>query len=564
MLRHLKIKNIALIKDLTIEFSEGLNVLTGETGAGKSIIIDSLNFVLGGKANKGLMRTGTNSMSAEALFDGTCDKVKDILKEYGIEDDEQMLIVRTFSDNAQSIKLNGSTITAGMLKNITPHLVDIHGQHEHQSLLKSKFHLSIIDGLNQSKIDPVKAELADLYKQHKEILFKLNDLGSDNQNRERMIDLLKYQINEIERFALKDNEDELLAHERGRMLNSGKISASLSSALGEIDGNVSVVSSLKKAISALGAVAQFDDALNPLIERLDSSRLELNDVAHDLGAILQSVNFDDAAFDRVDSRLDGIKALKKKYGTSTAEIFKFLQNAKDEFDKFENSTALIEGLEKQKSQVYGKLFDVSCKLSDIRRITAQQFSAKVMKELNDLGMKNARFDVQFSDIPEKDTANITANGFDEPIFMFSANLGQPLKPLSDIISGGEMSRFMLGVKNIIAGIDDIPTLVFDEIDTGISGAIGFVIACKMANIAVTRQVISVSHLPQIAAMADNHLFIEKQVENNETLTKVFALNKNASQKEVARLSGGADGSDASFEHAGELVNRCKQYKDSIG
>ncbi|MDR0850300.1 MAG: DNA repair protein RecN [Christensenellaceae bacterium] len=563
MLKHLKIKNIALIKDLTIEFSGGLNVLTGETGAGKSIIIDSLNFVLGDKANKSLMRTGAYGMSAEALFCGVTGKAKEILKEYNIPDDDDVLIVRSFSDTSQSIRLNGNTITAGMLKNITPYLVDIHGQHEHQSLLKPRFHLGIIDGLNSSKTDLLRAEVSGQYKKHKDIISQLDELGSNNQNRERMIDLLQYQINEIERFSLKQNEDETLAVERSRMLNSGKISANLTNALNEIDGNFSVVSSIKKAISAMNSVVQYDETLQPLINRLDGARLELSDIAGELKIVTESVNFDDAAFDRIDTRLDGIKALKKKYGATVAEVFKFLENAKEELNKYQNSTALIDNLEYQKQQVYSSLYDTANKLSDIRRGIAEEFSSKVMKELGDLGMKNAKFAVMFDPKPDKNTANITANGFDNPIFMFSANLGQPMKPLSEIISGGEMSRFMLGIKNIIADIDDLQTLVFDEIDTGISGAIGFVIACKMANISKKHQVISVSHLPQIAAMADNHLFIQKQVEANETITKVFTLDKKGSQSEVARLSGGVDGSGVALEHADELMGRCAAYKNSI-
>lgn len=562
MLRHLKIKNIALIKDLTIEFSDGLNVLTGETGAGKSIIIDSLNFVLGDKANKGLMRAGTDSMSVEALFCGVTKRAKEILKEYDLLDDDDILIVRSVTGSSQSIKLNGNTITAGMLKNITPHLVDIHGQHEHQSLLKPKFHLSIIDGQDASRIDPVKILVSELYKKHKDIMLQLDELGSNSQNRERMTDLLQYQINEIERFALKAEEDEILSAEKSRMLNSGKISTGLSSSVNEIDGSFSVVASIKKAISALNGVVQYDESLQPLIERLNGARLEMEDIAEELKGKSDSVNFDDAAFDRIDSRLDGIKALKKKYGSTTDEIFKFLENAKEELDKFENSAELIEKLESEGRQIYDKLFEAADRLSDLRRDAAKSFVGGVMKELDDLGMKNAKFDVVFDAKPGEGAA-ITANGFDNPVFMFSANLGQPMKPLSEIISGGEMSRFMLGVKNIIADIDDIQTLVFDEIDTGISGAMGFVIACKMANISKKHQVISVSHLPQIAAMADCHLFIKKQVEGSETVTKVVPLDKNNSQGEVARLSGGAEGSGVALEHAGELMARCEKYKQSI-
>ena len=566
MLSYLKINNVALINELIINFEDGFNVLTGETGAGKSIIVDSLNFVLGGKVNKNLIRAGQSFMRVEALFCAPFDKkVLDILSEYDIEVDEEILIVRNYSESGKNeIKLNGSTLTASMLKPVTSCLVDILGQHEHQSILKDKFQLSIIDCLGDTDIMPIKDTVLSLYTDYVSVCKQIESLGNDSYSRERMVDLLSYQINEIETFGLKEGEEEELVQERDKSLNSEKIVNGLKSSYTELNySNTSVCDTIKRAISYLNNIAKYDDRLDALIDRLDSAKIELADLSQTLQEYTEQYNFDEDYFEKIDKRLDGLKALKKKYGSNYNEIMAFLADAKLQLENITNSEQLLKDLTDKKIKLKTELYQTSTKLSSVRKLVAKKFEFLVKSQLEDLGMKNANFEIVFEPIEDIDIVHFTNNGIDKVCYMFTANIGQPLKPLSEIISGGEMSRFMLGLKNILADVDDINTMVFDEIDTGISGNIGYVIACKMANISHKHQVIAISHLPQIAAMADKNFFIQKKTVNDDTVTFVAELEESGVLEEISRLSGGQSGSIVSLDHAKELRDTCNAYKKSI-
>lgn len=566
MLSYLKINNVALIDSLTINFCDGFNVLTGETGAGKSIIVDSLTFVLGGKVNKNLIRSGQSQMRVEAMFDGPFDKkITDILAEYDIEADGELLITRSYTENGKNdIKVNGNTITTTMLKPITSALVDILGQHEHQSILKEKFQLDIIDVLGGTDISLLKVNVSDLYTKLQNINREIESLGSDARSRERMMDLLQYQIKEIETFGLKDGEEEELTNERLKSLNSEKITTGLNLACNELsNSNYSVCDGIKKSISALNSIVKYDERLDNIIARLDSAKIELQDIADTLEQYNEECTFDENYFEKIDKRLDELKSLKKKYGSNYEEIMQFLNNAKTELDNLVNSEGRLKELNDEKAQVVAELYKDSVKLSSARKLTSKKFEFLVKGQLDDLGMKNANFQIDFEPFGDKDEVRYTSNGLDKVTYMFTANVGQPLKSLSEIISGGEMSRFMLGLKNILADIDDIGTMVFDEIDTGISGNIGYVIACKMANISHKHQVIAISHLPQIAAMADKNFFIEKAIVNGDTVTSLKELDEAGVLTEVSRLSGGQSGSLVSLDHAKELRDTCNNYKKSI-
>jgi len=566
MLSYLKINNVALIDSLTINFCDGFNVLTGETGAGKSIIVDSLTFVLGGKVNKNLIRSGQSQMRVEAMFDGPFDKkITDILAEYDIEEDGELLITRSYTENGKNdIKVNGSTITTTMLKPITSALVDILGQHEHQSILKEKFQLDIIDILGGTDISLLKVNVSDLYTKLQNINREIESLGSDAHSRERMMDLLQYQIKEIETFGLKEGEEEELTNERLKSLNGEKITTGLNLACNELsNSNYSVCDGIKKSISALNSIVKYDERLDNIIARLDSAKIELQDIADTLEQYNEECTFDENYFEKIDKRLDELKSLKKKYGSNYEEIMQFLNNAKTELDNLVNSEGRLKELNDEKKQVVAELYKDSVKLSSARKLTAKKFEFLVKGQLDDLGMKNANFQIDFEPFGDKDEVRYTSNGLDKVTYMFTANVGQPLKSLSEIISGGEMSRFMLGLKNILADIDDIGTMVFDEIDTGISGNIGYVIACKMANISHKHQVIAISHLPQIAAMADKNFFIEKAIVNGDTVTSLKELDEAGVLTEVSRLSGGQSGSLVSLDHAKELRDTCNNYKKSI-
>lgn len=567
MLSFLKIKNIALIDELEINFENGLNVITGETGAGKSIIIDSLNFVIGGKINKGIFRSGSTFVSVEAIFSNVNEEVKTILADFDIECDDEVLIKRKQTiEGKNEIRVNGSTVTVTMLKNITSKLVDIHGQHEHQAILQDKYHLQMLDNLLEEEIFTLKEEVAEEYSNLLAINKEIKTLGSSAANRERMLDLLQYQINEIEKAKLKPGEDDELTNRRMVMLNGERIATALKNACDYLDGDFSsVVDSLKKANSELSNIIKFDESLDLYKERIESSRLELLDVSESLKDYLQTINFDQKEFDEIDARLDQIKLLKKKYGSTVEEVLAFLEKSKKEYDNLINSNEKIEKLFIEKRNKITLLYKLSKSLSEKRKAFAKTLEKTVCTQLVDLGMKNAKFIVDFNDAPTLDECEnlLNANGYDVVKFMFSANLGQDIKPLADIISGGEASRFMLALKNIMADADKIATLVFDEIDTGVSGNMGYMVACKLANISKNHQVISVSHLPQICAMADAGYRSTKYVEDNLTKTKIERLKENEVLNEISRLSGGVEESNATAEHSKELRARCIDYKKSI-
>lgn len=565
MLKSLEIQNVALIDKLNIDFSSKLNVLSGETGAGKSIIIDALNFVIGGKTIKSLIKQGQTFMKVNAMFVMPFSKeVEEILNEYDIEFDDEILISRKYTvEGKGDIKVNGTTLTAGMLKNLTSLLIDIHGQHEHQHLLKDKYHLGIIDCFikNKELFNEYQLKLAEL----KEIQHQIKKLNGSTENQERMLDLLDYQIKEIEKANLKIGEDDELFQKKTAMINFEKINDSLSSAISELDSQTSVSDSCKKATSLLNNISRFDDSLNSLAERLQSVRFEVVDIIETLKQKKEECNFNQAEFDEIDERLDKIKLLKKKYGSTIEEILTFLNKAKEDYDNIVNSKDKLQKALKQKTEVLCKLHDLALNISKVRKDIAIKFETDVKQQLNDLGMKSSKFKVDFSPLPNKDNCESSFNstGFDDVKFLFSANAGQDLKPLSEIISGGEASRFMLALKNILAQNDNISSMVFDEIDTGISGDMGYKVACKLANIAKSHQVMSVSHLPQICAMADQNIKITKVVENDNTFVTAKTLTPDESLKEISRLSGGTVDSAASIEHAKELKNRCNQYKKEI-
>lgn len=562
MLKNLEIQNVALIDNLKIDFLPNLNVLSGETGAGKSIIVDALNFVIGGKPNKTLIKQNKDFMKVQALFVAPFSlEAKELLKEYDIDDDEELLIMRKFCvDGKSDIKINGNTLTLSMLKNITSTLIDIHGQHEHQHLLKDKFHLEIIDTFVKDK------KFHNLYQEKllllKNLQSQISKLNGTTENQERILDLLNYQIKEIENAKLKLGEDEELQQRKNIMNNHEKIFDAINNSLDELDGQNSTLNSLKKAQNLLSPLSKYDENFTELASRIESIKFELMDIVEVLRQKKDDCNFDKFEFEKIDERLDKIKSIKKKYGITLEEVFKFLDKSKLDYDNILNGKDKLIKLIQEKDVILKDIYEYASRISSIRKQIAEKFENDVKKELNDLGMKNANFRVYFGEVPPINNFEdkLTSTGFDDIKFLFSANAGQSLKPLSEIISGGEASRFMLALKNILADNDNISSMVFDEIDTGISGDMGYKVACKLANISKSHQVMSVSHLPQICAMADNNIKIEKQSLENSTLVLARTLNTNEALQEISRLSGGTEGSQISIEHAKELKNRCNLYK----
>lgn len=562
MLCQLSIENIALIDKLSLELKDGLNILSGETGAGKSIIIDSLNFVLGERADKSLIRYGTDKASVEAVFEEyITPAVSSYLDDLGIETEDVLVIRRKMSiDGKNECRINGRISTLSTLKGLTELLVDIHGQHEHQSLLKSANHISLLDKLGEKNIEKLKTEVERDFKDYSSLKKEFARFGNSDE-RERKLDILTFQIDEIEKADVKDGEEDELLTARKRIRNMEKIISALEGAKNLLDGydSQSVSASIKNSVSLLNTISSFDDDIQPIADRLDSCKVEITDISETLADMLERLDFDSRSADKIEERLEVVRSILRKYGGSFESLQKFYDEAKKEANILANAAERVEELEIEIGKAAKKLLGSAKNLSLERRKVADKFEKDIMKELCDLGMSGSTFKVEMT--TKEDVDDISANGMDSVEFMISPNVGEPLKPLAKIISGGEMSRFMLAFKNILAGVDDIGTMVFDEIDTGISGNISQVVSEKMCNISRARQVIAVTHMPSLAAMADNHYLISKSTENGKTLTHVDLLDDDTD--EVARLIGGNDYSIYAVPHAKEMKANAQRYKNSL-
>jgi len=560
MLKSIFIKNIALIDEVSIDFSKGLNILSGETGAGKSIIIDSLAFVLGERADKSLIKSGENSAFVQAVFEFDGDNA---FLENGYESDDGIFVVtRTMSVGGKNeIRINGRLASQAVLKQISALLVDIFGQNEHTYLLKPENHLGILDGYNcdkhlLSKVESICLQLDDCNRQ-------LCKFGGDDSERERLVDMLSYQINEIELADLKIGEDDLLLQEKIKAQSVEKISFACSSALNLLNGSGSSLNNISSATNYISQITSIDNEYDDIYQRLNSIKYEVQDISESLSDILTNLSFDQKSLDEIEERLDKIKLLKRKYGGSIEEVLDFCEKAKEKLYQLENADAIISKLKKEKQTLLTFLYEACQQLSNYRRDVAKDFEQKIISELNDLGMKNAVFKVVFNEYPDKQLFSGCSNdGFDVVEFYFSANKGEPVKPLSKIISGGEMSRFMLALKNITAKIEKIPTMVFDEIDTGISGKIAEVVGKKLAKVSHDYQCLVITHLPQIAAMSDEHFLIEKAIEGEKTKTLVRLLDKDGKIDEIARLVAGDIGEYGQL-HAKDLIVWADKYKKSL-
>lgn len=562
MLCQLSIENIALIDKLELELKNGLNILSGETGAGKSIIIDSLNFVLGERADKSLIRFGTDKASVEAVFeDYLTPSVQNCLDDLGIEAEDVLILRRKMSaDGKNECRINGRISTLSALKSLTELLVDIHGQHEHQSLLKSTNHIKLLDKLGEKKIATVKGEVEKDFDDYTSLKREFSRFGNADE-RERKLDILSFQIDEIEKADVKEGEEDELLSARKRIRNMEKIISALEGAKNLLDGydSQSVSASIKNATSLLNTISSYDENIVPIADRLDSCKVEITDISETLSDMLQKLDFDSRSAEQIEERLEVVRTILRKYGGSYESLQKFYEEATKEEQMLSNATERVEQLEKEIKVAAEKLFASAKKLSQERGKIADKFEKDITKELCDLGMGGSTFKVEI--VTTDDVDQISANGADSVEFMISPNVGEPLKPLAKIISGGEMSRFMLAFKNILAGVDDIGTMVFDEIDTGISGNISQVVSEKMCNISRARQVIAVTHMPSLASMADNHYLISKSTENGKTLTHVDLLEDDTD--EVARLIGGNDYSIYAVPHAKEMKANAQRYKDSL-
>lgn len=546
MLQTLSIKNVALIKKLSIDFSSGFNVLLGETGAGKSIIIDALNFVLGAKADKTLIRYGESEMRVDALFTDISHQNKYALAELGYEDDE-ICLTRTLNQEGKStVRINGMVAPVSVLKEVGAILVDSYSQHESVELLKVKHHIGMLDKFGGEEVSSQKEKLNAVFTEFNDIVKKIKSLGGDETERERTLSLLQYQIDEIEKAELQENEDVEVA-EKLKFLNSAeKIYQAVLSCCDLLDsGAFSCIRALSESSSLLAPLTMFE-SIDQCRERLDSVRYELEDIVAALDDIKSSTDFDEKEFDRLDRRNDLIKSLTKKYGGSVEKVLEFLAESKSRVNELGDSAFLLEKLEKQKSQKQKELNVELDNLTSIRKKVALSIENKILSQLKELGMKSSQFSVKF------DKNAPSANGQDLVEFEFSANKGQEIKSLAKTASGGELSRFMLGVKNIFSEIDGSETLVFDEIDSGISGETGNIVGEKINNISKKAQIICITHLPQVACYADSMLYVKKIEKDSSTETQVDMVDGADMITYLAQMTVGDNVSDSAIQQAKEM------------
>ncbi len=547
MIQSLSIKNVAVIKNIDVEFGEGLNILLGETGAGKSIIFDSLNFVLGAKADRTLIRTGENEMRVDAVFSNLSSNVQAFLKELGFDGEEIGLSRSLTIGGRSSVRINGIPVVLSVLKEVGELLVDSYSQHENVELLKSKNHLNMLDKFGGEEVGKLKEKIRSKHCLIYELNKKLANLGGDEFERERKKSLLDYQIKEIEDAELKQGEEDELNEKLKFFTNAEKIYESISICQTLLDNGVnSCISALQQSSNALAGLVNFNE-INDCRERLESARYEVSDICDTLEDIKSSTDFDEREFEKLDRRSDLIKSITKKYGGNIESALMYLSKAKDEFSMLEDSEVMLSKLEKEKSLLEKEMKDVSLNLSGLRKKIALGIKNKVNIQLKQLGMKSSIFEIKFSEMEK-----IGIDGIDDVEFVFSANKGQEAKSLSKTASGGELSRFMLAFKTIFASAGTAQTLIFDEIDAGISGETGNIVGDKLNNITKETQVLCITHLPQVACYGDDFYFVSKRESNDNTVAEIKHLQNDEISYNIARMIVGDKVSDIALKQTEEM------------
>ncbi len=562
MLKQLTIRNVALIDRQYIEFNHGFSVLTGETGAGKSIIIEALNFVLGERASRELVKSGEEKASVEAVFAlSDREPVFDALEEQEIEcEDNELTLYREFLINGKNAcRVNGTLINAGALKLIGDALVDIHGQHEHQSLLNPKKHIELLDRFAGKEALEQKDLVARAYRKAAEAKRLLAAAQYNEQERERRIDLLTYQIQEIDAANLTDGEEEQLDEKRGLLQNAQAVMEGLEGASAALSGddaeNGGAMESFSVALRMLDSIAQFHGDYAQLSEKLHQLYFDLEDTGYTLRGYRADFNFEPGMLDEIETRLETISTLKRKYGSNIAQILDYRDKAAEELELIANADERREQLAAAYAAAKRDYDTLSAVLSETRKAAAQRLSERLLPELSDLGMPYAAFSAQFETLSGEIPS---INGIDSLEFLLSTNRGEPVKPLSKVASGGELSRIMLSFKSVLADTDGIPTMVFDEIDSGISGQMGTSLAVKMRQIAKNHQVLCITHLPQIAAYANQQYYVYKEEIGEHTRSSAVKLEEHERAREIARIMSGGAADAVALEHAQKLIDAANE------
>ena len=559
MLKELTIKNFAIIEEVSVSFSDGLTVLTGETGAGKSIIIDAVHLLAGGRGSQEFIRHGAKKAELEGLFfiQDSQHPVFQKLLDVGIDaDDDSIILRRDINDHGKSVcRVNGKLVTIAILREIGGSLIDIHGQHESQELMDDRLHISLLDQFAGHKLHRAKESYFGLFDKYSKLKRELAKVSDNEQQIAQRIDLYQYQINEIDSTNLIEGEDEELQLERKKFQNFHKTFERLSAAHEALNGESKGLDWIGNAMSELEDIASFDDTYKEQAELMSNSFYSLQELSYQLKSVMDESEFDEERLNVIEERLAAIQLLKRKYGNSIDEILLFREKIGDELDGLVNREERIQQRQKALDQVEKDL-DVEAKeLTIYRKKAAKKLSEAIVIQLRELFMAKATFEVVF-----KESSIYDKNGKDDVSFYMSTNVGEPAKPISKIASGGELSRMMLALKSIFSKHQGITSIIFDEVDTGVSGRVAQAIAEKIANISRSSQVLCITHLPQVAAMADQQLLIEKEVMGKRTMTKLTEVTGEERVQELSRMMSGAEITTLTLEHATELLSIAEQRK----
>jgi len=538
MIGTIQIKNIGIIDNLSINLENGFNVLTGETGAGKTLIIDSLGIICGNRFSKEMIRSGENHSYIEASI---------YMPENEDAIDGNIIVSREiYSNGRNSCKINGRLVTVSELKEFMKNIIDIHGQNDNQTILDKSSHIGYLDSFIGNEIIKIKNEYRNLFERYNQINKELKENYGDDKEKQRKLDLLNYQLNEIEQANLKENEEEKLEEKRRIMLNSEKIVENLEVA----DNTLSeqVIDGINTAIRALEKIENIDEKYGEKLTELKNAYYEVQEISRDISQNKEEIYFDEEERNEIEERLDIIFSLKRKYGNSICEILKYKNEVQEQIYEIENVDEINNKLKIEQKEISQKMQHLAIKMNEIRTINADKLSDLINNELKDLDMKNAKFNCKVGFNKENE---FNKNGLNDVEFLISTNVGDEEKSLIKIASGGEMSRIMLAIKSVLSNVDKVPVLIFDEIDTGISGIAAKAVATKMKKIAKTHQILCITHLASIAAKGDFNYYISKEVENGKTRTKIEKLNEERTIKEIARIASG-DINDISIEHAKQL------------
>ena len=547
MLTSLKIENVAIIESAAIEFGCGLNVLTGETGAGKSIVIDSINAILGERTSREIIRTGAQSAKVYAVFEDVNENVKAFLDENGIDCEDGVLIInRTLNRDGKNIcRLNGAPVTVSMLRELGGELIDIHGQHDSQSLLSPEKHCGFVDGFAENS--GLISDYREKYRRLCEIRNSLKKLTTDESSKSQRIDFLTYQIDELEKSDITPGERDELKARKALINNSQKVMESLNTAYMALKADGAGIDMISNAETEIANASEYMDSLGEASEKITDIRYELDDIAELVRDAMAEIEYDPSELDDIEERFDLLYRLSKKYGETEEEMLEYLAKAREELESIAFSEEKVRELQKQEKTALVEAEAAADRLTESRKTAGEKLSRAICSELEFLDMPNVRFVVKLEDI------GLTENGRDGVEFLISANVGEEPKPLAKIASGGELSRIMLAIKNVLAETDGVDTMIFDEIDTGVSGRAAQKIAMKLRSASKGRQVICVTHLAQIAAQGDVHLYISKSVSDGKTYTNIKSLIEEERVSEIARIMGGMEITKLQLESAREML-----------